>query len=265
MKNVIVTTSGRPSVEIVIYAKKVADLIGVPFVERKKRSVNNVMKESGSDAIVVGADGLKAHRRGSSHVFFFHPNSAMFRAKRWLKSGEDPLVEACKLKPGDTVVDATLGLGSDAILASLAVGDKGAVIGLDASPIISFLVTRGLKDYNSGVQYIDDALRRIMVISADNRDWLRNAPEKSVDIVYFDPMFEEAVTGADGFDSIRPFTYTELLTEEVIKEAKRVARKRVVLKDHFRSKRFEELGFHVRVRPSATYHFGTIELNEEMG
>ena len=56
-------------------------------------------------------------------------------------------------------------------------------------------------------------------------------------------MFEESILESDGIRTLTHFAVTHSLTEEIIEEAKRVARNRVVLKDHFRSLRFEQFGF----------------------
>ncbi|MFA9557999.1 class I SAM-dependent methyltransferase [Evansella sp. AB-rgal1] len=257
--NIIVTTSGRPSNESINHAKAIAKTLNIAFVRRNKVSVESVRMTNKADAVVVvGKDKLSVKTKETT--FFFHPNTAMFRAKKWLKTGKEPLIDACKLTPGDTLYDATLGLGSDAILASLAVGHTGKVLGTEASSLLAFIVKEGLQSYETDVQEFNKALKRIKVMNLSHIQWLQKASTNSVDIVYFDPMFEEKVSGSDGFDSMRPFTLFTPLTETAIIEAKRVARKRVVLKDHFRSQRFQQFGFQVQVRPSATYHYGTIEL-----
>ena len=56
-------------------------------------------------------------------------------------------------------------------------------------------------------------------------------------------MFEETVIESDGIKGLKHFALYHDITDETIAEAKRVARKRVVLKDHFRSSRFEKHNF----------------------
>ncbi|MGQ0516376.1 class I SAM-dependent methyltransferase, partial [Bacillus sp. D-CC] len=77
--------------------------------------------------------------------------------------------------------------------------------------------------------------------------------------VYLDPMFEETVIESDGIKGLKHFALYHDITDETIAEAKRVARKRVVLKDHFRSSRFEKHNFHVYKRKSAKFHFGVVD------
>ncbi|MDG5789033.1 class I SAM-dependent methyltransferase [Evansella sp. AB-P1] len=259
----IVTTAGRPSLYTIVQAKEIARKLAIPYVERNKRSVSALIKNYKVGVIVVGKDKVSFQSETDEQPFFFHPNSAMFRAKRWLKSMDDPFIQACRLEEGDYFFDGTLGLGSDAILASLAVGDSGKVIGTELSPIIAFIVQNGLQTYESPVTAINLALRRITVLHMSYMDCLKNMANNSMDVVYFDPMFENKVVGSDGLDKMRALTTITPLTKETIVEAKRVASKRIVLKDHFRSERFSQFDFNVDVRPSATYHFGTIELEEK--
>lgn len=260
MKDVIITTCGRPNDKVILEAEQLATQLNIPYVKRGKRSVEAIVTHYNTAVMVVEKDRYTVQAGKGSPPFFFHPNAAMFRAKRYLKTKEDPLVQACQIQPGDKFIDATLGLGSDAIIASLAAGEKGNVTGIEASEIIAFIVKNGLKRYSSNIDCIDEAFRRIDVQYGSNLTWLQKAPDNSFDIIYFDPMFEEAVIGADGFDAMRSFTVKSSFTGEVVEEAKRVAKKRVVLKDHFRSSRFNRFGFNVQVRPSATYHFGSIEM-----
>ena len=260
MRNLVVTTPGRPTDTTVNKAKITAGDLSIPYVKRNKQSIYKMMEEHNSNVIVT-ADQMTVHTPDMP-PFFFHPNAAMFRAKRWLKTKEDPLTDVCRLKDGDVFFDATMGMGSDAIIASLAVGTTGKVIGSEVSPLIAYIVKEGLKSYDSNVIEVNEAMRRIKVLSAANLDWLEQAADNTADVVYFDPMFQEAVAGSTGFDPMRPYALTNPLTGKLISEALRVARKRVVLKDHFRSHRFQQFGFKVQVRPSATYHFGTIELKD---
>lgn len=260
MKKLVVTTAYRATDQLREKGKRIAKDHHVLYVERHKRTLENIMNEYDTSLIVVGKERLFIQAHLSSQPFFFHPNMAMLRAKRWLKTGEDPLIQACKIQPGDKILDATLGLGSDAILASLASGKNGHVLGIEASFPLWLLVEEGLSTHETNIKDLNEAMRRIKLENTFSEKWLREADDKSLDIIYFDPMFSEEVKGSTGFDPLRLFAIYSELTEDIIEEAKRVARKRVVLKDHFRSKRFEQFGFQVQTRPSATYHYGVIEI-----
>ncbi|KFZ41674.1 hypothetical protein JS80_15320, partial [Anoxybacillus sp. KU2-6(11)] len=72
---------------------------------------------------------------------------------------------------------------------------------------------------------------------------------------------EVTIEEADGVRGLKQAALYTDLTVEVIEQAKRVARHRIVLKDHWQSSRFHQFGFSVYRRKTAKFHFGTIELS----
>ncbi|MEK3808401.1 class I SAM-dependent methyltransferase [Bacillus sp. FSL H8-0547] len=257
----IVTTAGRTNPSMIRLAEGIANDLKAAYISRKKQSVQTLSEEHG-DVLVVGKNRLEWHKRGGAEPFFFHPNSAMFRLKRLQKGEHDPLIVAADLKPGDTFLDCTLGLGSDSITASYAVGSKGNVTAAEANPLVAYLVEKGLETWETGVDEFDDCMRRIQVKSGNHLDLLKGLDANSFDVVYFDPMFEEAITESDGIGRLRSLSEYSPITEDTIKEAKRVAANRVVLKDHWKSPSFDELGFRVFKRKSAKFHYGVIETKD---
>jgi predicted methyltransferase len=260
----IVTTAGRTNREMIEKAKQIAAELGIPYAPRRKTSVQAMQQQYGDDVIVVGQNRLEMHPAASGAApFFFHPNSAMFRVKRVLRGETEPFLEATKLQQGMSLLDCTLGMGADSIVASLVVGASGAVVGTEGNRYIAYLVQRGLQEWDSGLEPMNEAMRRIQVVQADYRSFLTSLPDCSFDVVYFDPMFEQSIVESDGIQGIKSFAlYTEL-TDEVLYHAKRVARQRVVLKDHWQSARFQRFGFSVYVRKTAKFHFAAIELGKE--
>ncbi|MBA2875891.1 class I SAM-dependent methyltransferase [Thermaerobacillus caldiproteolyticus] len=259
----IVTTAGRTNKEMIEKAKQIAAELRIPYVARRKMSVEELQKQQHDDVLVVGKKRLEMYSADGAPPFFFHPNSAMFRVKRVLRGESEPFLEATKLQKGMSFLDCTLGLAADSIVASVVVGESGNVTGVEGNRYIAYLVEQGLHQWDSGIAQMNEAMKRIRVVHADYRSFLSSLPDRSFDVVYFDPMFEHPIIESDGIQGIKSFAiYTEL-TEEVIREAKRVARQRVVLKDHWQSTRFQRFGFFVYVRKTAKFHFATIELTEE--
>lgn len=257
-----VTTAGRADIEIIELARKLATDQKIPFIPRRKRSIHDIQFENGTDdCLVYGKDKLELYRYEEKEPFFFHPNLAMIRLKR-LKNGEsDPLLVAGDIKEGDSVLDCTLGLGADSIVASFAVGEDGHVVALEDNHFLALLVDQGLKTWNDADDRMISAMRRIEVIQADHNAFLKTLPDNHVDVVYFDPMFEETIQESNGIKGLTHFAAANNLTMEIINEAKRVARKRVVLKDHFRSTRFQQFGFDVLKRKTSKFHFGFISIS----
>jgi 16S rRNA G966 N2-methylase RsmD len=262
-EKMIVTTAGRTNKEMIEKAKQIANELRIRYVTRHKSSVEAIQRQWHDDVLVVGKNRLEIRPMNGDEPLFFHPNSAMFRVKRILRGESEPFLQATKLTKGMSFLDCTLGLASDSIVASTVVGESGKVTGIEGNRYIAYLVKNGLQHWDSGLEKMNKAMRRIQVMHNDYRTFLASLPDRSFDVVYFDPMFEESILESDGIKGIKPFAlYTEL-TEEVIAEAKRVARKRVVLKDHWKSARFERFGFSVYVRKTAKFHFATIELEEK--
>jgi hypothetical protein len=255
----IVTTAGRTNEEMVGLANQIAHELNITFVPRKKRSILDIQKEVCDDCFVVGKERIELFPLGGGGPCFFHPNSAMFRIKRLIQGETDPFREATNLSLGKSFLDCTLGLGSDSIVASYITGETGKVTGCEGNPYLSFVVANGLKTWNDGSPLVLEAMRRIEVKSILAYQYLKLQPDNSYDCVYFDPMFEENISESNGIKGLLKLAIYDTLTKETIHEAYRVAKDRVVLKDHFRSTRFETLGFSVRVRKTAKFHYGIME------
>ncbi len=256
-----VTTCGKVNNEVISKAICTADELSIPYIERKKRSITEHIKKLDSECLVVGKERLELYSKNNKKdPFFFHPNSASFRIKRLIRMEKDPLIEVSELKEGMSFLDCTLGLASDSIIASHIVGDQGEIVGIEANKFISHIVKNGLKTWVSPLNELNEAMLRIKVIHGSFINVLKQLPDNRFNIVYFDPMFEEALTDSHGINPIRSFASYTSLTYDVIKEAKRVAKDKVVLKEHYQSKLFEEFDFDVQKRPSSKFHFGRIEV-----
>lgn len=257
----IVTTAGRTDKTMMEKAKQIASELQATFVTRNKSSVEEMKRLKKDDVMVVGKDRLVLHPIESNEPVFFHPNSAMFRIKRLLKGEGDPFVTTSDLKESMTLLDCTLGLGSDAIIASFITGAKGKVVGVEATEPLAYLVQEGLSSWDPGLAEMKSAMERVEVIQGYHLDYLQRCPNNSFDVVYFDPMFDESILESDGIKGIKAIAEYSVLSLEAITEAKRVARRRVVLKDHWKSPLFNRFGFHQVKRKTALFHYGYIDLS----
>lgn len=261
MKTLIVTTAGRTDQRMVSLAKQVSEDLSTTYIERRKASVEELQHKYSDDVLVIGKNRLELYKQNEQEPFFFHPNSAMFRVKRLMNGEDDPLIKAAALQEGMSFLDCTLGLGSDSIVASFIVGHQGKAVGIEGNELLSYLVKSGLHTWDSGIETFNQAMQRVNVINKDNLDYLKSCDSKSFDIVYFDPMFEEAINESNGISALKSIAVYKDITNEVIEEAKRVAIKKVILKDHWRSERFNRFGFSVLKRKTAKFHFGVLDLD----
>ncbi|GGA62140.1 class I SAM-dependent methyltransferase [Ornithinibacillus halotolerans] len=256
----IITTSGKPSINIVSKAKQLSKRYNLPYIERLGVSIQTLKNEYKQDVIIVGSEKLVISPLSSDKELFFHPNLAYIRAKRILRGERDPFIEIAKLKEGMSLLDCTLGLASDSILASFVVGTSGKVTGIEGNELIYFIVKEGLTTFKSKNKYFNKAMQSIHVVHNDYLTYLLSLETNAYDVVYFDPMFQNGIETSTGINIIREQAIMTDMTEKVITEAKRVARQRVILKDHWKSDRFDKFGFNQLKRKTALFHYGTIEL-----
>ncbi|HZG88563.1 class I SAM-dependent methyltransferase [Paenibacillus sp.] len=258
---IVVTTTYDPSAEAALEANRVAEELRATFVPRGRSSLNKLRaRRPGAAIVVVGAETLEWHPENGGPPFFFHPGMSLVRAKRLAEGGRDAMLEACRFEPGDAVVDCTAGLGADAIVFSFAGGERSRVVAVESERPLHFVVTRGLKTYESGWAPFDEALRRIATVRADHTAYLRSLPDRSVDIVYFDPMFESPVHASQGLSPLRSLANARPLSEEAVREARRVARKSVVLKERGGADVWERLGFDAQAKSRTQVAYGVITL-----
>jgi len=258
----IVTTIEKPGADAVERARRLAAELDCAYVRRERHTLRGLArrrKDAADGVLVVGPDSLKLAAEDGPPLFF-HPSMALVRAKR-LRDGEaDAMIRAAGADAGDSVLDCTAGLGSDALVFSYAVGPEGDVTALETSRVLHAIVREGMRTYESGLPDIDGAMRRIRHVRADHAEYLRGLPDKSVDIVYFDPMFSKPVLSSASLLPLRSVAEGAPLAPGTVEEAKRVARKSVVLKEHRDGSEFERLGFE-RIRMTAhSVAYGVIRI-----
>ena len=258
------TTAGRPDELSERLAREACTELGLRFVPRKKRSVSKMSREYAAHVIVAGKERYEYYPKGAAAPFFFHPNSAAFRLKRLARGETDPMIVACNLQEGDSFLDCTLGIGSDSIVAAFVTGSKGKVVGVEANPNVAFIVGKGMQTYDTSELPLTACMRHIEVVCSEAVAYLKSLPDNSFDIVYMDPMFEEIIEESNNFEALREAGEHLALTKEWVDEAIRVAKRRVVLKAHFRSGWFEEFDFKRDIRLTSKFHYGYIDIEKNV-
>lgn len=239
---IAVTTTLAASPEEYSKAGEISRSLNIPLYSRNNIGIGKLIRQHSLQGIViVGRKKITYSYPGGE--FFFHPGMAKLRINEILNGKTDQMIKALDLIPGDTVLDCTLGLGSDAIVTSF-VNSTGKVTGIECSPVLSLIVREGLANYSVGIsEGLKGAMRRIKVVCADYIQFLKNQPDGSVDIVYFDPMFRIPGHKSSAIDAMRPLTNKSPLSPEAIGEALRVARRRVVVKELRNGPELPRLGF----------------------
>lgn len=247
---IVVTTAAHPTLEMNAAARRWAEALGVPCVPRGRASLSELCEAARAEAaLVAGRQGLSLQSADGLSLRW-HGSMGVVRVRALERGGRDAMVEACGLVPGDTALDATAGRCSDALVMATAVGEGGAVIAFESSAILHAVMADGLARAQIPVR-----LER-----ADSLDALRALPDASVDVVYFDPMFPRPETSNPEFELLRRFADPRPLTPEAVDEARRVARRRVVLADGSRGTEIRRLGLRDVTRNRwAARRFGVVE------
>ena len=256
------TTCLRPTEDVHHRVKQMLadETIHFVYVSRQKKSIEQLHQEMGLPILVVDKRRLDLYPLGQTTSFFFHPSSAVFRIKQIDAGGKDPLVAIGQLSEGMSVLDCTLGLGADAIVMSHAVGKTGQVTGLESRTETAYVVKEGLQRWTESYAPITEAMRRIDVHMKHHLTFLKECPDNSFDVIYFDPMFEQTVTESTHLDPLRTLANYESLSNAAIEQARRVARTCIILKAHYESPLFEQYGFKRLRRKTSKLHYGVIEL-----
>lgn len=264
----LVSTSHTPMPATVEASKRMAQEMGWRWVPRAGMSIRKLMRTYGASELMLQADDeLKLYTNldgdpsePAPNPMFFHPSMSFVRVKRLLQEEGDTMVEVSGVAEGDVVLDCTAGLASDSIVFSFVAGPKGRVIAVESAPALYMLVRVGLSRYETHLERFNEAMRRIELQCDDHERVLERMPDRSVDIVYFDPMFRHPIEESSGIQPLRQLANHEPLSESAVRQAMRVARKRVVLKEHRDGDEFKRLGFERQFRPGTKIAYGVIML-----
>lgn len=254
----VITTARKPSRETVKLATDLGKKYNIPFVPRGNQRLDSLI-EVHSTVLLLSQERLSCHTEAGE--FFLHPNMAAVRIKLLRQGKEDALLKVMGLQPGDSVLDCTAGLCADSLVVKFGVGAEGRVVALEKSLPVYVVVKHGLEHY-SGPERFRELAKGIELIHADYKDYLAALPEKSFDIVYFDPMFERPVMEAAALMPLRPLAWHRPLTKTDITLAAQVARRRVVVKQRS-SFDFSQLGLKPASGQNRRVGYGVLEIEED--
>ena len=243
-QDAVVTVSHRGDSTSVALAEQAAAKLKLPFVPRGDLSLLKIAAQCEVRFVLVAKYGLlHIADMVNGTELFFHPNMAHLRLKNLRQGLGDRMAMAMSLARGMSVLDCTLGLGSDAIVAAHIVGETGSVIALEDNPLLALVMAHAFRNFPTDNLPLQAAMRRIKVVCVDHGDFLPKAATDSYDVVYFDPMFRRPLKKSAAMEPLRPLSDDRELSLAVVDEAARVARRCVVLKEGTNSGEFVRLGF----------------------
>src|SRR5256885_8242080 len=123
-------------------AEELAGRFGLTAEPRKGRLLPELVAAAkGAPVLVVGS--RRADLFDGGRAFRATTGMGYLRLVRARAGDVDPLVKAAGLRAGDRVLDATLGLAQDALVAAEAT--EAPVVGLEASPLLAAFVVAALQ------------------------------------------------------------------------------------------------------------------------
>ncbi len=202
-----VTVSGRAREQ---ERRRAASIAELPYFALRERGD----VDWDQAVLQVSRTGLRLKTPGRE--YHWHPGLLHTRVEAgWTH----PLVRAMALAPGDHVLDCTLGLGTDASFLAWLTGVP--VTAVELQPALALMANEGLRDAGHAVR----------VVNADSRTFLASLPDRCFDIVWGDPMFPTGAAVTHSLDLVRHIGCHEPLGLAWLQQARRVARKRVVVRD----------------------------------
>jgi 16S rRNA (guanine1516-N2)-methyltransferase len=258
MSSLFVTTASHSTLTLRERAEQIGAELSAPVVPRHQEPLAKFFEKmpEATRAIVVQKDRLLlVHKDGTE--FFYHPNLGYLRLSNYLKGQNDWLLAASEVKEGDAILDCTLGYAGEATLFATQVGDIGEVHGIEGVPELGILVREGLQNTITKQVKINEAMRRVKIVHLGHHlEYLKQCEDKRYDIVYFDPFFDVDVDKPGTLDALRFFGDHSPLTIESVTEARRVARRFVIVKAGKWSHQLERFG----IEPTETFgsKYGTV-------
>lgn len=253
MKDIIITTSVKTTLELNNQAQKLANELNLNYIKRNKTTIKQLLATV-RGIIVVYKNKLSYFENDSE--FFFHLDTTALKIKN---SDNEPLVEIIS-KEKQSVLDCTMGLAGDSILLSY-YGHN--VTSIEKNKIIHLITSTGLKNYISPNEEINKAMRKITTHNCDCIDYLKRTPDNSFDIIYFDPMFSHDIAESNNLAGITSLADTTFPYEEFLQEATRVGKDKIIIKAHFKDNIFEKYNLTRIVRKNTKFHFGFLNIDKK--
>lgn len=255
-----ITTIRKASGSMCALARERAEALQLPYEEREG-SLPEMAERTGREGFLVY--GRKPpYYWAPEGEYRFHLGTASLRIAQLARGNPDRL---CRLLPEGnfvSVLDCTFGRGNDAAVFSFFLGERGSVTSLEKSTALYEVGRAGLSAGTGQSGDIDEALRRIRLLHEDFRTFLFRVPDKSYDVLYFDPMFKAPVKReVNQIEGFRQAACYDSLDEEVLRRAMQVTRKRIIVKERPFSKVFRlDIFSRIYEHHGQSTAYGVIEL-----
>ena len=229
----LITTSLKSRPSDVLAAKNIAEEFSLDFVSRNDLSLVDFFSFFDCSNFYLVKNGQLSIINQTGEELFFHPGTGLIRTKMLEKKEPDLLITALGIKPEDSVLDCTGGLLNDSIVISYFL-EKGNLTTLEKSRELFIITKKGLENYLRGSKKLKESFKKINLLNIDYNDLFDKIENKELLLkfhsIYFDPMFEKPVLLSSGISKVREYASYDILSQDTILRALKLADKRVVVK-----------------------------------
>ena len=236
----LISTSSKTNTYLIEQAKKVSQLLQMPYVSRKHQSVEELLTiHHCAGALLITKEGPSfVTKEGVPHQF--HLSMAHLRLLEIDRGHTDHLLRAIGYETVISVLDCTAGLGSDSAVISYGCPQLTRHTAIEGHPILGYITNYGFRHFQHKELKVTEALRRIQLIICNYQDYLEQIEPNTYDVIYVDPMFENPVYESPQFLQWRGHLLESKVTSEIVELALEKS-KRLVIKERKGSRLFKEI------------------------
>lgn len=224
LENLIFTTSHKPKKKQIEKAIDLADKYNGKY--KNRRHLNKYLDDKNNCFFVV-EDDLTLKYVYDDQTLFYHPSISKIKMNNTLSNkSNDFLFKAIEPKDSYSVLDLTLGLGSEALYIANFVNDVTAVEG---SFYIFLVVKESIKNYQFKERWMKEASEKIDIHYSNYKAYLIDLEKNRYDIIYCDPMFEKPNYLSSSLNPIRKIAlYEKINYEDILNMASKTKEKVIV-------------------------------------
>lgn len=246
------TTSHKPNREQIEKAYELAKKYNSKY--RNRRHIRDIDKENG---IFIVERDLTVKFVNKKSEFFYHPSISKIRYNNYESSENDYLIKSIDASIQETVLDLTMGLGSEALFMANYVQK---VTGVEASFPLYLVVKEGLSNYKFKQEWMKSAAKKVNIINNNYKNFLKDIKDETYDIVYCDPMFENPQMKSSSLNSIRQLAVYDKISQVDFDHMLRIAKKRVVIKAREKDSLWDSFTFdEITGSKNSGVYFGVIK------
>lgn len=236
----LISTSSKTNAYLIEQAKKLSQLLQMPYVSRKHQSIEELLDTNHcSGALVVTKAGPSfVTKEGIPHQF--HLSMAHLRLLEIDRGHADHLLRAIGYETVTSVLDCTAGLGSDSAIISYGCPQLTRHTAIEGHPILGYITNYGFRHFQHKNPSVSEALRRIQLVICNYQDFLKHIEPNRYDVIYLDPMFENPVYESPQFQQWRGHLLESKIHPDIV-ELGLEKSKRLVIKERKGSRLFKDI------------------------